>query len=194
MNEENRKNLFKEKGFKCEKCGFYSPIGKGLEINELNQAVLCSICNVFSPNTKENFKDYLIEKLNWQDLESFRRFGINKASHNPHKQGMLQGAKQGKLMARPAFGYKVIAGELIPDEENRENVRLIFEEFNNGRSLNQISKQYGISVNGIKKVLKNFTYLGKVKFAGSIVQGTHIPLISSELFNNVQRRFESLKK
>ena len=48
-------------------------------------------------------------------------------------------------------------------------------------------------MNGIKKILKNFSYLGKVKFAGNILAGKHTALISSELFNRVQSRFEKTK-
>jgi site-specific DNA recombinase len=104
---------------------------------------------------------------------------------------MIEASKKGKLMARPPFGYKVIEGNLVVDGENSQNVKLIFDEFAGGKSLNQISQIYGISVNGIKKILKNFAYLGKIKFAGQIVNGNHTPLISAELFNRVQKRFEN---
>jgi DNA invertase Pin-like site-specific DNA recombinase len=107
---------------------------------------------------------------------------------------MLEKSKQGKIVARPPFGYKMENGNLIEDMENSENVRLIFKEFAEGNSLNQIAKTYGISVNGIKKILKNFAYLGKVKFDSQISQGTHKPLISAELFNRVQAKFEASGK
>lgn len=191
MEEKKEKNILESTGFKCAKCSYYSPLGKGLEVNKENNAVLCEICNTFAPNDGDKFRIYINEKLNWRELETFRKFNINKSSHDVHKKGMLEGAKQGKLMARPAYGYKVIEGKLIPNEQESQNITLIFEEFSNGKSLNQISQQYGISVNGIKKILKNFTYLGKIKFAGSIIQGSHQPLISPELFNRVQKRFET---
>jgi len=184
------KNILEQNNFKCQKCGYYSPLGENLEVVKEFNSVLCTVCHVFAPEEKEKFYNYLDEKINWQNIEPFRKFGINKASHSAHKHGMILGAKQGKLMARPPFGYLVQEGKLIPDEENKENVRLIFKEFSAGKSMNQISKQYGISVNGIKKILRNFSYLGKIKFAGHIIQGSHTSLISSELFNEVQRKFE----
>lgn len=192
MNPEQEKIILAQADYRCAKCGFYSPVGNDLEV--IYNTPLCSICSVFAPEQKDKFEQYVEEKAQWQNLESFRKFGSNKASHNPHRKAMVERAKEGRLMARPAFGYKVKKGNLILDEENSENVRLIFQEFSGGKSLNQISKTYGISVNGIKKILHNFTYLGKIKFAGQIVQGHHPPIISSELFNNVQRRFEELKK
>ena len=194
LNDEQKKILMENANFKCQKCSYYSPLGNGLEINKEHNAVLCSVCNTFTPSEKEDFTIFLQEKLKWQDLESFRKFGANKGSHQPQRRGMLEKSKQGKLMARPAFGYKVLDGNLIRDDENYENVRLIFEEFSAGKSLNQLSQNYRISVNGVKKMLRNFTYIGKIKFAGQIVQGTHTPLISSELFNRVQQKFESKVK
>lgn len=191
---DQQKEIFKKHGSKCQKCGYYSPLGDGLSIIKSFETVLCEICKSFAPRDSEDFKKYLEEKLEWQNLETFRRFGANKINHSSQKQGMIQGSQKGKLMTRPPFGYKVIEGNLIPDEENKENVRLIFEEFSKGKSLNQLAQNYNISVNGIKKILKNFAYLGKVKFNNQISQGSHKPLISAELFNDVQKKFESKKE
>ncbi len=193
MEEEQKKELLKQADFKCAKCGYYSPMGSSLEVNKEHNTVLCSVCNTFAPEEQNKFNSYLNEKVEWQTLETFRNSGMNRASHNPHKQGMIARSKLGKLVARPPFGYKVKHGELIVDEEDSENVLLIFKEFADGKSLNQLSKTYNLSVNGIKKILKNFSYLGKVKFDNQINQGSHKPLVSSELFNRVQSRFEKKK-
>lgn len=194
MEDEKKKEIMLSNNFKCQKCGYYSPLGKGLDVHKNSATVLCSICGAFAPEEADKLAKYLEETLDWQALETFRNSGINRASHSPNKMGMLEKSKQGKLMARPPFGYRVKKGNLIPDEETFENVRLIFEEFSAGKSLNQISQTYGISVNGLKKVLKNFTYIGKIKFDNQISQGSHTPLISAELFNRVQSKFESLDK
>jgi hypothetical protein len=57
-------------------------------------------------------------------------------------------------------------------------------------SLNKIAQLHNMSVNGIKKILKNFTYIGKIKFDNQILQGNHPAIIPTELFNDVQRKFE----
>jgi len=191
--DSQTKTILEQAGFKCTKCGFYSPLGSGLEVNKPSNIVLCSICNTFAPEDAEQLKSYISEEVAWQELETFRRYNYNKSSHEPHKKGMLNKAKQGNLMARPAFGYQVINGKLEPNEDS-ENVRLIFKEFLDGKSLNQISRVYSISVNGIKKILHNFTYIGKIKFANQISQGSHSSIITPEIFNEAQRRFEFLKK
>ena len=190
---ELRRNMLEKAGFKCQKCGFYSPNGKDLDISG-GDTVLCSICLTFAPDIKAQLEKYIAEKIDWQVLDTFRKYNVNRSSHSANKRSMIEKSKQGKIMSRPAFGYKIKDGNLIPDDENRDNVKLIFEEFAAGKSLNRISQTYGISVNGIKKILHNFTYIGKVKFNSQISQGNHLSIISPELFNSVQKMFESKKK
>lgn len=185
MEELKKKEIFEKSGFRCEKCGYYSPLGKGLEVSKIGNKVLCNICNTFAPQNNENLEKYINEKIDWQILETFRKNFTDAGN----KKGMIFKAKQGKVMSRPAFGYKMQGGMLIP-AENSDEVREIFEAFANNISMNQIAKQHNLSVNGIKKILKNFTYVGKVKFNGEIMQGKHQPIISSELFNRVQQKFE----
>ena len=108
------------------------------------------------------------------------------------KQGMINKASKGNLMSRPAFGYRIENNKLIP-AQNSEEVREIFEEFLNEKiSLLQLSKKHNLSVNGLKKVLTNFTYIGKIKFNNQIHDGNHEPLLSSTLFNHVQNKLEKL--
>jgi hypothetical protein len=95
----------KKADFKCQKCGYYSPIGKDLEINKINNTVLCTICNKFAPNSDEDFKQYINNKIDWHALEDFRKF--HKSKSQSLKQGMQETAKKGKHVSRPAFGYKV---------------------------------------------------------------------------------------
>lgn len=191
MNEEQKKIALEKSGFKCQKCGYYSPIGNELEINKENKAVLCSVCNHFAPAGKDEFINYLQDKIDWRVLESFRKFG--KPGANNLKKGMIASAKNGRIVSRPAFGYKMVGGALVP-AENADEVREIFESFAHGASLNSIAQMHKMSVNGIKKILRNFTYIGKVKFDNQILHGNHQPIISSELFNRVQSRFEDLEK
>jgi len=74
-------------------------------------------------------------------------------------------------------------------------VQELFQEFLNTKtSLTQLAKKYNLSVNGLKKVLTNQTYLGKIKFDGQIHQGNHQALISSTLFNHVQNKLKTFLK
>ena len=106
------------------------------------------------------------------------------------KQGMVNKASKGNLMSRPALGYKIENNKLVP-AQNSEEVREIFEEFLNEKiSLSQLARKHNLSVNGLKKVLTNFTYIGKIKFNNQIYDGNHEPIISSTLFNHVQNKLE----
>jgi DNA invertase Pin-like site-specific DNA recombinase len=105
---------------------------------------------------------------------------------------MVNKASKGNLMSRPAFGYKIEDNQLVP-AQNSEEVREIFEEFLNEKiPLSRLARKHNFSVNGLKKVLTNFTYIGKIKFNNQIHNGNHEPIISSTLFNHVQNKMEKL--
>ena len=119
-------------------------------------------------------------------------FEIEKPRGEIQKQGMINKASKGNLMSRPAFGYKIENNKLIP-AQNSEEVREIFEEFLNEKiSLLQLSKKHNLSVNGLKKVLTNFTYIGKIKFDNQIHEGIHEVIISSTDFNHVQDKLDKI--
>ena len=108
------------------------------------------------------------------------------------QQGMVKKAAKGNAMSRAPFGYTIQQSKLIP-AQNKQEIEEIFEEFlATNISLRQLAQKHGLSVNGLKKVLKNFTYIGKVKFNNQIYQGNHEPIISTTLFNHVQNKLERL--
>ena len=110
------------------------------------------------------------------------------------KLGMIKKASQGNHMSRIPFGYNWENRKLIPALNFRE-VEEIFEEFlQEDINLARLAKKRNFSVNGLKKILKNFAYLGKIKFNGQIHDGNHKPIISSILFNKVQDKLERLRK
>ncbi len=109
------------------------------------------------------------------------------------KEGMIKKALSGKIMSKPAFGYKIEQGKLIKVEENARKIQELFQDFlQNNLSLNKLANKYGFSVNGIKKILKNFTYIGKIKFDNQIHEGIHEVIISSTDFNHVQDKLDKI--
>lgn len=168
----------------CIKCG-YKPATR-----EKNNESFCEICYHFLPDKDEEIFEYINEKIDGNSLETFR-----KHIKNSHKQknGMIEKASNGELMSRVPFGYKIENKKLIPADNYRE-IEEIFEQFlNEDLSLRQLSQKHHLSVNGLKKILKNFTYIGKIKFNNQIYEGKHQPIISSTLFNHVQNKLEKLK-
>jgi site-specific DNA recombinase len=119
-------------------------------------------------------------------------FEIESQKNHLQKKGMAEKSKQGFVMSRAPFGYRLEKGKLIPSEDSRKVEDLFLDFKEKDFTLSQLSKKYNLSINGLKKVLRNFTYLGKIKFNGEVYQGNHKPLISSILFNQVQDKLERL--
>lgn len=133
-----------------------------------------------------------IEKLREENERLRKEVEKLKNRGETQKKGMIKKASQGKLMSRAPFGYRIADRKLIPAENFRE-VEEIFEEFLNTKiSLTKLAKKHNFSVNGLKKILTNFTYIGKIKFNNQINDGNHNPIISSTLFNHVQNKLEKL--
>ncbi len=133
-----------------------------------------------------------IDQLKQENEELKQEIQRLKELRNNQKRGMIKKAITGSPMSRPAFGYKYENKNLIP-AENKDEIREIFEEFLNQQiTLTKLAKKHNLSVNGLKKILKNFTYVGKVKFDGQIHQGKHNSIISPTLFNQVQNKLEKL--
>jgi len=169
---------------KCVKCSYESE-----ENQKINEEFLCEICRHFSPDDKSSFEKYINEKVDQKALESFRKYFM---PGEKQKKAMIKRAIKGNLMSRAPFGYKIENKKLIPAENCRE-IEEIFEEFiRENISLNQLAGKHNLSVNGLKKILKNFTYIGKIKFNNQIYEGSHTPIISSTLFNHVQNKIERL--
>lgn len=133
-----------------------------------------------------------LEKLKKENEELKKEIEILKSVGVNRKNSMSKKAAQGNLMSRAPFGYDILDGKLVPAQNFRE-IEEIFEEFlNNKISLRQLAEKHKLSVNGLKKILKNFTYIGKIKFNNQIHEGTHQPIVSSTLFNHVQNKLERL--
>lgn len=132
-------------------------------------------------------------KLMFHIISAFAEFERNVTSERT-KFSMDKKARDGNLVTRAAFGYK-LKNKQLTLAENSYSVQEIFQNFlNQDLSLTKLAKKHGFSVNGLKKILTNQTYLGKIKFDGKIHQGHHQSLISSTLFNHVQDKLEKLRR
>ncbi len=133
-----------------------------------------------------------IERLKKENEELRKEIEKSKAIEINRKQAMIKMATKGVLMSRAPFGYKIEDKKLFP-AENYSEVEEIFEEFlQKDISLRNLAEKHKLSVNGLKKILKNFTYIGKIKFNNQIYDASHKPLVSSTLFNHVQNKIERL--
>jgi len=184
----------------CQKCGF----NKDLEIHHINSRVsggkedilnlitLCSICHKHAPDNKKEFLEFISEKIDGKILNSFRKsdYSISKKT----RLGMEASFRKGLHITKAPRGYKLINKTLVVDNFQAKNVKDIFEEFlNTNTSLTQIAKKHNLTTSGLKKLLMNITYLGKVKFANEESQGEHIPIIDEDLFKSVQNKLGQIR-
>jgi site-specific DNA recombinase len=125
-------------------------------------------------------------KLMFQIIGAFAEFERNIIGDRT-KFGMERKAREGGFITKAPRGYKLFNKKLLVDDEESKKVQIIFEEFlNSNTSLTQLAKKNNMTTAGIKKLLSNSTYLGKVKFAHQESQGQHEPIIERELFIKVQ--------
>jgi len=167
----------------CKKCNYAEK-----KETKIFGSPLCKICATFAPSNPHDFQNYIKEKIDWKFLDTFRTHG-----HTPgtkQKQGMQKKAQTGKLQGRPPLGYDVKEGNLIPNKEAIK-VRSLFKTFlARNYSLNYLSKNFTLSVNGLKKILTNRTYLGEIKFDNKIHRGDHQAIINPEIFYAAQRKLK----
>src|SRR3990172_3766537 len=126
-------------------------------------------------------------KLMFHIISAFAEFERNVTGERT-RFTMKAKFQRGGLITKAPLGYKIINKELYP-ADNSYIVQEIYNAFLNGNtSLTFLAKKYNLSVNGLKKVLTNETYLGKVKFGGEVLKGKHTALISQDLFDKVREK------
>ena len=117
------------------------------------------------------------------------------------KKGMCEKAEQGDYPSKAPLGYKnnLLTHRIEVNPETAILVRKLFEWYATGKfSLKTVAdKAYreglGYRKSGMKfspgtmeKILKNPIYYGYFRWAGKLLKGSHEPLITKELFDQVQ--------
>lgn len=112
--------------------------------------------------------------------------------------GKVARAREGRYSGNPraAIGYDYIDGELVVNENERPQVELLFDLCLKGYNFEQIAGE--MNARGyshkfghwqrytVARSLRNPVYCGKVSFSGELFAGVHEPIISEELFDQVQ--------
>ena len=114
------------------------------------------------------------------------------------RKGMREKAEQGIYPSRPPLGYKnnKVEHTIETDSPKIPITRRIFELYGSGNhslsSVRSVVKQeFGpVFPNGyLVKLLKNPFYVGQFYWEGKLYSGTHDPIISRDLFEQVQGVF-----
>ncbi len=171
----------------CSKCGYADK----KEIEKFGFK-FCSICAAFVPDNKKSVQEYVLEKIDWKILDIFRKFNCYRGKKQ--RNGMRIQAKEGHPVNRPPLGYSITKGQFSLNSDSLKVISMFRTFLNQNFSLNAISKQFGVSVNGLKKILMNRCYLGEIKFSGKIYKSNHKPLIDNETFYAVQRKIKQISR
>lgn len=116
------------------------------------------------------------------------------------KKGMVERAKQGLHNGSVPYGFKIDNdGNMVIKKEQAIIVKKIFEMYNNGYGSVQISiwlqeNKVPTAIPGarwnhhaILYILKNPKYVGYIKYAGEIYQGSHERIVDNETFELAQK-------
>lgn len=109
-------------------------------------------------------------------------------------------AAQGHFLQKPPLGYDIKEKILIPNEE-AEIIKDIFNSYLTGETKASIARRYNMYPTTVFRILSNKVYSGQIQFgertkekhtgktikvAPQISKGLHEPLISQEIFEQVQ--------
>lgn len=194
-----KQEVLKRDNYICQKCGYKDSDGNELEAHHINPKfaegqdslnnliTLCSICHHYAPDSPQSFQIYINEKIDGNLLNTFRK--SNRSISKRTKFGMERKAHEGGFITKAPKGYVLVNKQLQIQPEEAEKVQKIFNDFlTTDISLTQLAKNNSLSTSGIKKLLQNTTYLGKVKYDDVESQGTHPAIIDEELFKRVQEK------
>ncbi|MBI2123808.1 MAG: recombinase family protein [Candidatus Wildermuthbacteria bacterium] len=145
------------------------------------------------------------EKFRWDiEIVLAKKFISNLSEEV--KKGQEEKIAQGWLPTKPPLGYKTIGDKghkiHVIDEEKAPSIRKMFEMYSSGnyslKAVNEILHKEGLrNVNGrriaksrIHQLISDPFYYGKIRWKGEIYKGSHEPLISQELFDEVQQKLK----
>ncbi len=95
--------------------------------------------------------------------------------------------KFGEALFRAPYGYVYKNKKLVPDPENSEKIKEMFEMWSQDIDYKEISKKFKIPVSTFYQIIKNQIYIGKIKYRGKMYKGKHKPIINEELFNRANK-------
>lgn len=133
------------------------------------------------------------------------------------KRSMAVNAQRGKLQCTASFGYRIKDGALVPEPEEADLVRRIFDSFLAGKGLYPIARELndlGVRTHRgnefenrtVEYILRNPVYTGKLRWNPTgrtrrdfsneniiIADSGHEPLVTQETWDAAQRRLDEVK-
>lgn len=194
----------------------YSRFARNQEESIFYKSILRSKCNVDVVSVTEPliagpFGSLIERIIEWMD--EFYSIRLSQEV----KRSMSVNAQRGKLQCTASFGYRVEGGRLVPEEEEAQLVRRIFDSFLSGKGLFPIAKELndlGVRTHRgnrfenrtVEYILRNPVYIGKLRWNPTgrtrrdffneniiVADSDHEPLVSLETWDAAQRRLDEVK-
>lgn len=189
----------------------FSRFARNREDSIVYKSMLRKQCGIDVISISENIGDDKMSVIMEAMIEAMDEYySINLGEEV--KRGMSEKVQRGEPVTIPSFGYTIENGNYIPDTETAPVVRNIFADFLDGKGLVTIARE--LNENGyrtrrgnrfenrtVRYMLKNPVYIGKIRWTPTgkanhrkdckdtlIIDGTHEPIVSKEIFDKVQEK------
>lgn len=189
----------------------FSRFARNREDSIVYKSMLRKQCGIDVISISENVGDDKMSVLIEALIEAMDEYYSINLSEEV-KRGMTEKVSRGEAVSVPSFGYQIKDGQYIPDPDTADVVRSIFADYVNGKGMRTIALEVNdrgfrtrrgnlFENRTIKYILQNPVYIGKIRWTPTgradhrkgntdtlIVEGTHQPLIDSELWDKAQEK------
>lgn len=156
-------------------------------------------------SVKENITDspegIILEGM----LESMAEYYSANLAQNV-RRGLRESIAKGNYCGGTVpYGYKLEGKKLVVDEMYAPMIRYMFERYAAGDGKAKIIAELNrrgyrtrrhktLTIGSMNSILKNTAYVGRYVYSGQVIQGLSQPIISEELFQNVQQRLKAVAR
>lgn len=193
----------------------FSRFARNREDSIVYKSMLRKQCGIDVISISENIGDDKMSVIMEAMIEAMDEYySINLGEEV--RRGMNEKVQRGEAVTIPSFGYDIENGQYIPNPETAPVVKEIFADFLDGKGLVTIARE--LNENGyrtrrgnrfenrtVRYMLKNPVYIGKIRWTPTgkanhrkdckdtlIIDGTHEPIISREIFDKVQTKLSKV--
>lgn len=196
----------------------FSRFARNREDSIVYKSMLRKQCGIDVISISENVGDDKMSVLVEALIEAMDEYYSINLSEEV-KRGMNEKVNRGEAVSVPSFGYTIKNGKYVPDTETAPIVQKIYADFLNGKGMRTIASEIndmGIRTRRgnlfenrtIKYILQNPVYIGKIRWTPTgkanyrnhddtdtlIVDGNHIPIIDTAIWDQVQEMFVTMPK
>jgi site-specific DNA recombinase len=162
-------------------------------INDINILYRLGVKIISITKGEINLEDPESE-LMFHQMSAFAQYESRKISRRV-KDNIYYCNSIGRHLHIAPFGYKKVKKKLEMDPKTSQTVNEMFNAYvTTDVNLIGLARQYRKTVRGMKIILSNPVYMGMVRNKKKVFKGTHIPLITEELFMRTRSKLDRLSR